>query len=88
MRGVTAENVGRLGLAWSYDLGSRRGVQATPLVVGGVMFVTGSWSIVHALDARTGAPLWTFDPEVPRAHGEKGCCDVVNRGVALHRGKV
>jgi len=88
LRGVTAENADKLGLAWSYDLGSRRGVQATPLVVGGVMYVTGSWSVVHALDARTGAPLWTFDPEVPREHGEKGCCDVVNRGVAVHRGKV
>ena len=88
LRGITAENAGRLGLAWSHDLGSRRGVQATPVVVGGVMYVTASWSVVHALDARTGAPLWTFDPEVPREYGERGCCDVVNRGVALHRGKV
>ena len=36
------------------------------MVVGGVMYVTGSWSVVHALDARTGAPLWAFDPEVRR----------------------
>ncbi len=88
LRAVNAENVGRLGLAWSYDLGSRRGVQATPVVIGGVMYVTGSWSIVHAVDAKTGQPLWTFDPEVPREYGERGCCDVVNRGVAVHQGKV
>ncbi|MCB4822130.1 PQQ-dependent dehydrogenase, methanol/ethanol family [Roseicella aerolata] len=88
LRAITAENVAQLGLAWSYDLGSKRGVQATPVVVGGVMYVTASWSVVHAVNARTGEKLWTFDPEVPRDYGEKGCCDVVNRGVAVHRGKV
>ena len=88
LRAVNDGSVGRLGLAWTYDLGSRRGVQATPLVVGGVMYVTGSWSIVHAVDAKTGQPLWTFDPQVPREHGERGCCDVVNRGVAVYQGKV
>ncbi len=88
LTGVNAGNVARLGLAWSYDLGSRRGVQATPVVVGGVMYVTASWSVVHALDARTGARLWTFDPKVPPEYGERGCCDVVNRGVAVHNGKV
>lgn len=88
LAGITTENAARLGLAWSYDLGSRRGVQATPVVVGGVMYVTASWSVVHAIDARTGARLWSFDPEVPREYGARGCCDVVNRGVAVHRGKV
>src|SRR4051794_33483297 len=54
LRGVTTENVSQLGLAWSYDLGSKRGVQATPVVVSGVMYVTASWSVVHAVNARTG----------------------------------
>lgn len=85
---ITTENVGELGLAWSHGLNSRRGVEATPIVVDGVMFVTASWSIVHALDARTGEALWVYDPEVPRDYAYKGCCDVVNRGVALHKGKV
>jgi quinohemoprotein ethanol dehydrogenase len=52
------------------------------------MYVTASWSIVHAINARTGERLWTFDPQVDRAYGYKGCCDVVNRGVALWQGKV
>ncbi|NIA70934.1 PQQ-dependent dehydrogenase, methanol/ethanol family [Pelagibius litoralis] len=86
--GITTENVGELGLAWSHGLNSRRGVEATPIVVDGVMFVTASWSIVHALDARSGEALWVYDPKVPRDYAYKGCCDVVNRGVALHRGKV
>jgi quinohemoprotein ethanol dehydrogenase len=85
---VNRDNVRRLGLVWSYDLESKRGVEATPLIVDGVMYVTASWSVVHALDARTGRRLWTFDPQVPRAIGYKGCCDVVNRGVALYGSKV
>jgi PQQ-dependent dehydrogenase (methanol/ethanol family) len=87
-RQITAANVKDLGLVWSYNLESTRGVEATPLVVGGVMYVTASWSIVHAIDVRTGQRLWTFDPKVPREAGYKGCCDVVNRGVALWQGRV
>ncbi len=85
---ITATNVKDLGLVWSYDLESKRGVEATPLVVDGTMYVSASWSVVHAIDARTGKRLWVFDPQVPRAYGEKACCDVVNRGVAVYQGKV
>ena len=85
---INADNVRALGLAWSYDLESTRGVEATPLVVDGVMYVSASWSVVHAVDVRSGKRLWTYDPDVPREAGYKGCCDVVNRGVALHKGKV
>src|SRR6187402_175726 len=51
---ITTENVRQLGLVWSYDLASSRGVEATPVVVDGVMYVTAPWSVVHALDAKTG----------------------------------
>jgi len=85
---VNAGNVKDLGLAWSYNLESTRGVEATPLVVDGIMYVSASWSIVHAIDVRSGKKIWTFDPKVPREIGYKGCCDVVNRGVALYEGKV
>jgi len=85
---VSASNVDKLGLAWTYDLESSRGVEATPLVVDGIMYVTASWSVVHAIDARTGKRIWSYDPKVPREIGFKGCCDVVNRGVALYKGKV
>ena len=85
---VSDANVKNLGLAWTYNLESTRGVEATPLVVDGVMYVTASWSVVHAIDVRTGKRLWSFDPKVDRAIGYKGCCDVVNRGVAVHKGKV
>lgn len=88
LRQIHTGNVGQLGLVWSYDLESTRGVEATPLVVDGIMYVTASWSIVHAVDVRTGKRLWSFDPQVDRSAGYKGCCDVVNRGVALYQGKV
>ena len=88
LRQINTDNVKVLGLAWSYNLESTRGVEATPLVVDGIMYVTASWSVVHAVDARTGKRLWTYDPQVPKEAGYKGCCDVVNRGVALHKGKV
>jgi quinohemoprotein ethanol dehydrogenase len=85
---VNADNARELGLVWSYNLESSRGVEATPLVVDGIMYVTASWSVVHAIDARTGQRIWSFDPGVKREAGYKGCCDVVNRGVALYKGKV
>src|SRR4051812_22463193 len=85
---ITADNVKKLGLVWSYPLESSRGVEATPLVVDGIMYVTASWSVVNAIDARTGKRLWSYDPKVDKEKGYKGCCDVVNRGVALWKGKV
>lgn len=85
---ITAENVKDIGLMWTYNLESIRGVEATPLVVDGIMYVSAPWSVVHAVDTRTGKRLWTFDPGVDREKGYRGCCDVVNRGVALYKGKV
>jgi len=85
---INSDNVRGLGLVWSYSLDSSRGVEATPVVVDGIMYQTASWSVVHAIDARTGKKIWTYDPGVNREQGYKGCCDVVNRGVALYKGKV
>src|SRR5260370_27536726 len=85
---INTGNVKNLDLMWSYSLDSSRGVEATPIVVDGIMYVTAPWSVVHAIDARTGKGIWTFDPEVAREKGYRGRCDVGNRGVALHKGKV
>ena len=79
---INKQNVQDLGLAWSFDTGTRRGLEATPLVFDGVIYTTGSWSKVFANDAKTGALLWSYDPKVPREYGVNACCDVVNRGVA------
>jgi quinohemoprotein ethanol dehydrogenase len=85
---ITTENVDKLGLAWSFDFSTKRGIEATSIVVDGVMYATASWSIVHALDARTGKSLWTYDPQVARDKIRHGCCGSVNRGVAVRDGQV
>ena len=85
---IDESNVAELGLAWSFDLDTQRGVEATPLVADGVMYVTAPWSLLHALDAATGEHLWTYDPGVPREFARSICCGVVNRGAALWGDKV
>ena len=88
LRQIHRENVQELGLAWSYETGSKRGLEATPLVIDGVLYATSTWSRVFALDAKTGKELWQYDPKVSRAIGRKACCDVVNRGLAAWQGKL
>jgi PQQ-dependent dehydrogenase (methanol/ethanol family) len=85
---VTSANVAQLGLAWYLDLPTKRGVEATPLVIDGVMYTTGPWSIVYAIDVRTGHQIWTYDPQVDRSWAQYACCDVVNRGVAAWGKKI
>ena len=81
---IDEKNVGDLGLAWSFDLRTDRGVEATPLVDDGVMYVSAPFNIVYALDAATGEQLWTFDPHMDRDWVRNVCCGFVNRGVALY----
>jgi quinohemoprotein ethanol dehydrogenase len=85
---IGAENVGQLGLAWEYDLGTARVQEATPVVIGGVMYTSGNLGRVYALDAATGAELWTFAPELDMQVNRWACCDQANRGVAVAGGKV
>ena len=85
---INEQTVPKLGLVWSRELGSTRGLEATPLEESGVIYTTGTWSVVYALDAKTGEVRWKYDPKVPREGAYFLCCDVVNRGVALHNGKV
>jgi len=88
LKQINDTNASQLGLTWYYDLDANRGQEATPLIVDGVMYFTTAWSKVIALNAVTGARLWSYDPEVPHAWDVTACCDVVNRGVALWKGKV
>ena len=85
---INQRTVRRLGLTWSYATGNRRGMEATPIVADGVMYITTAWSRVAALDAKRGKLLWVFDPEVPGAKARDACCDVVNRGLAIWGNKV
>lgn len=85
---IDKETVGRLGFAWAYDTHTIRGLEATPIVVDGVMYASGPTGIAYALDAKTGKEIWTFDPKNNLAVNRESCCDEVNRGVAVWRGKV
>ena len=85
---INTENVKELSVAWHFDTDSKRGLEASPIVVDGVMYTTGSWSTVQAFDATSGEVLWEYDPMVPKAWGQYACCDVVNRGVAVYKGRV
>ena len=88
LRLIDDHNVGRLRLAWYYDLDTHRGQEATPVVVDGVMYTTSAWSKVQAFRAATGELLWQYDPKVPGEVAVHVCCDVVNRGVAVWNGRV
>jgi alcohol dehydrogenase (cytochrome c)/quinohemoprotein ethanol dehydrogenase len=85
---ITRHNVQGLKLAWYLDLDTKRGQEATPLIVDGVMYSTSAWSKVQAVDAASGKLLWQYDPKVPGETGVKACCDTVNRGVAAYDGRV
>lgn len=85
---ISSANIGRLKLAWSYDLDTNRGQESTPLEVDGTLYTTSAWSKVQAFDVKSGKLLWQFDPRVPGAAAVKACCDVVNRGAAFWDGKV
>lgn len=85
---INVDNVSDLNLAWSFDTDFNRGLEATPVVIDGVLYLTGNWSVVYALDAQSGKLLWKYDPKVPREWGKMACCDVVNRGVAAYEGKI
>lgn len=85
---INKSTIDSLGLAWSIDLGTKRGLEATPIVADGVMYFTGTWSKVYAVDVRKGELIWTYDPQVPREYGEKVCCDVINRGVAIYKNSI
>ncbi|WP_104491158.1 PQQ-dependent methanol/ethanol family dehydrogenase [Paracoccus denitrificans] len=85
---INAETVKHLRPAWSFSFGDekQRGQETQALVHDGVIYVTGSYSRMWALDARTGKRLWKFEARLPE--DIRPCCDVVNRGAAIYGDKV
>jgi quinohemoprotein ethanol dehydrogenase len=90
LKQIDATNAKDLGLAWSYVMGAGGGNQeATPVVWNGTLYGITTWSVVFALDARTGKELWRWDPEVNQATVRPViCCGNVNRGVAIYQGTI
>ena len=81
---VNVKTIKNLVPAWSFSFGGekQRGQESQPLVVNGKMFVTGSYSRLFALDAKTGHKLWQYEHRLP--DGIMPCCDVINRGAAVY----
>jgi quinohemoprotein ethanol dehydrogenase len=85
---ITPANVDQLGLAWQAELGTNRVLEATPIVIDGVMYTSGVAGRAYAFDAATGKELWRFEPEIDGQINRTVCCDMANRGVAVARGRV
>ncbi len=85
---ITPVNVGTLGLAWQAELGTNRVLEATPVVIDGIMYTSGVAGRAYAFDAATGKQLWAFEPKIDMQVNRTVCCDMANRGVAVARGKV
>jgi quinohemoprotein ethanol dehydrogenase len=79
---INERNVKSLGLDWFHDLGTLRGVEATPLAVDGVLYDISAWDVTYAFDVRSGKLLWSYDPQVPKEWGRYACCEPVSRGLA------
>ncbi|MFN3993481.1 MAG: PQQ-dependent methanol/ethanol family dehydrogenase [Tabrizicola flagellatus] len=81
---INKENVGKMVPVWAFSLGGekQRGQETQPLIHDGVMYITGSYSRLYAIDVKTGKELWQFDARLPE--GILPCCDVINRGAALY----
>lgn len=85
---INADNVEMLTPAWSHSFGDemQRGQESQALIHEGVIYVTGSYSRIFAIDARTGKRLWSYNHRLPS--DIRPCCDVVNRGAAIYGDKV
>ncbi len=85
---LNKDNVKSLVPAWAFSLGGekQRGQETQPLIYDGVMYITGSYSRMYAIDVKTGKELWQYDARLPE--GILPCCDVINRGAAIYGDKV
>jgi quinohemoprotein ethanol dehydrogenase len=88
LQDINTGNVGKVGFAWDYRLGTNRGQESTPLVIDGVMYATSNFGRVYALDAASGRQLWTYDPHIDGQWARYACCDAVNRGLAAFDGQL
>ncbi|MEH6653929.1 PQQ-dependent methanol/ethanol family dehydrogenase [Loktanella salsilacus] len=81
---LNKENVANLVPAWAFSLGGekQRGQETQPIVYDGMMYITGSYSRIYAVDLKTGKEVWQYDARLPE--GILPCCDVVNRGAAIY----
>ena len=85
---IDKSNVAQLDLAWAKELGVTKGLQATPIIVDGIMFFSGPFNQVWAMDARTGEQIWHLDPQFDHDKNIDLCCGFTNRGLAVYKGSL
>ncbi len=86
---LTPATVSRLGLAWSLDLPGEATLEATPVEVGGIIYFTGSYAAVYAVDVKTGKMLWKYDPQTWKVNPVKMMFSFgANRGPAYDNGRI
>ncbi len=78
---ITRTNIGNLVPAWSFQTGTPDGLEAVPLFVNGILYLTTAWDHVFAIDALSGAEVWHYRRRLPEKL--RYCCGPVNRGVAI-----
>ncbi len=89
LKRIDNTNVKRLGLAWSYAMGAGGGNQeGTPLVWNNTIYGITTWSVVYAVDGRTGKEIWRWDPEINQSTIRSMTGNIVNRGIALYKGMI
>jgi quinohemoprotein ethanol dehydrogenase len=89
LKQVNVDTVRNLGLAWTADMPERSSWQGTPIMVGGVLYVTTPWSYLYAYEANTGKLLWKYSPRVQREIASSQlCCGNQNRGATYWDGKI
>lgn len=99
LKEVNTKTVKDLSLAWTFQLGGIQaggiwphgGLEGTPIVEDGIMYVTDGWGSVYAISVEKdkGKLLWKMDPETDKDWGGAvACCGVNNRGVALWKDKI
>ncbi|HEY6456155.1 MAG TPA: PQQ-dependent dehydrogenase, methanol/ethanol family [Steroidobacteraceae bacterium] len=87
LKQIDASNVGTLGLQWYGDYETNQDQHGSPLYIDGVIYVSTARDVVQAFEAKSGRPLWTYNPSI---HGERLRYNVglVNRGIAAWNGKI
>ena len=88
LKQIDTGNISRLGLAWTLDLPDVPSVTTVPLAVDGVIYFAAGYTVVHAVDARTGKLLWRYDAEVWKRSAEKMRAAWGSRGLAYYMGKI
>ena len=90
LKQITAQNVGRLQVAWTFSTGVLRGHEGGPLVIGDLMYVHAPFpNTVYALNLKDENKIvWKYEPKQDPNVIPVMCCDTVNRGVSYADGKI